>query len=143
MTLTARDPSPHQTFKFPAFQPDLMPMPEEEYGLSSSRTGSPSHTAQPNGGAIPPDRWQPRRDSRFGHANGAVQGTAGRHGRQKSLSEAIRTIRTRKASVSQNAVEIAEALKAPLSPKLIVGQNMAEGSTHDANVDRCSAASGT
>ncbi|KAF2826245.1 TPT-domain-containing protein [Ophiobolus disseminans] len=121
MTLTAaRDPSPHQTFKFPAFQPDLMPMPEEEYGHSSSRTGSPSHTPQTNGNAVPAERWQPRRDSRFGYANGAVQGSATRHGRQKSLSEAIRTIRTRKASVSQNAVEIAEALKAPLSPRLIM-----------------------
>ena len=40
--------------------------------------------------------------------------------RQKSLSEAFRTIRTRKASVSENAAEIAEALKAPLSVKLVV-----------------------
>jgi len=43
-----------------------------------------------------------------------------RHGRQKSLSEAIRTVRTRKMSVSQNAHEIAEALKAPVSTKLVV-----------------------
>jgi solute carrier family 35 protein E1 len=122
MTLTsARDPSPSQTFKFPAFQPDLMPLDEEEYGHSSSRNGSPSPAPQPNGSAMPgADRWQPRRDSRFGHMNSAAAGAA-RHGRQKSLTEAIRTIRTRKASVTQNAHEIAEALKAPLSPRLIVG----------------------
>jgi solute carrier family 35, member E1 len=42
------------------------------------------------------------------------------YGRQKSLSDAFRTIRTRRASVGANAHEIAEALKAPVSPKLIV-----------------------
>ena len=121
MTLT-RDPSPHQTFKFPAFQPDLMPL-EEEYGLTSSRSGSPSHapTQPANGSAIPAsDRWQPRRDSRLGSSYASSNASTTRHGRQKSLSEAIRTIRTRKASVTQNAHELAEALKAPLSPRLIV-----------------------
>ena len=93
---SARDPSPNQTFKFPAFQPDLMPMPEEEYGLSSSRTSSPSHTSQPNGSAIPADRWQPRKEARFGYANGASQGPATRHGRQKSLSEARKKIKKEK-----------------------------------------------
>lgn len=42
------------------------------------------------------------------------------HGRQKSLSEAYKTIRTRKASVSENMHEVAEALKAPVSWKLVV-----------------------
>lgn len=42
------------------------------------------------------------------------------HGRQKSLSEAYKHIRTRKGSVSANAHEIAEALKAPVSWKLVV-----------------------
>lgn len=41
------------------------------------------------------------------------------HGRQKSLSDAFKTIRTRKGSMSQNAQEIAEALKAPVSWTLI------------------------
>ncbi|KAH7089553.1 triose-phosphate transporter family-domain-containing protein [Paraphoma chrysanthemicola] len=115
-----RDSSPHATFKFPAFQPDLLPMPEEDFPFSSSRSASPSHTTQTNGNPIPADRWQPRKEARFGYANGAAHGSATRHGRQKSLSEAIRTIRTRKGSVSQNAHEIADALKAPLSPKLIM-----------------------
>ncbi|CAN9179330.1 unnamed protein product [Alternaria alternata] len=92
----ARDPSPNATFKFPAFQPDLLPTPEEDhiYGHTSSRSASPSHAAQTNGS----------NDTR----------------RQKSLSEAFRTIRTPKGSVSQNAHELADALKAPLSPKPIV-----------------------
>jgi solute carrier family 35 protein E1 len=115
-----RDSSPHATFKFPAFQPDLMPMPEEDFPFSSSRSASPSHNTQTIGTAIPADRWQPRKEARLGYANGAAHGSTTRHGRQKSLSEAIRTIRTRKGSVSQNAHEIADALKAPLSPRLIV-----------------------
>ena len=52
--------------------------------------------------------------------NGQVNVTGPRHTRQKSLSDAIRTIRTRKGSVSANAHEIADALKAPVSVRLIV-----------------------
>lgn len=43
-----------------------------------------------------------------------------KRGRQKSISEAIKTIKERKGSVVENAVEVAEALKAPVSPKLVV-----------------------
>jgi solute carrier family 35, member E1 len=71
------------------------------------------------GGQASAARWQPRRDSALkgsGWANGNAKG----HGRQKSLSDAFRTIRTRRASVSANVHEVADALKAPVSPKLIV-----------------------
>lgn len=141
----ARDPSPNATFKFPAFQPDLLPTPEEDniYGLSSSRSASPSHAAQTNGSAIPGDRWHPRKEARFGGMNGSSSGSSNRHGRQKSLSEAFRTIRTRKGSVSQNAHELADALKAPLSPKLIVRRAMHVSAWSMANRRRCSAACGT
>ena len=150
MTSTsARDSSPHATFKFPTFQPDLLPTPEEDdYGLGTSRGGSPNHghghVAQGNGSAIPADRWQPRRGSKVGLANGVGQGAPGRHGRQKSLSEAIRTIRTRKGSVTQNAQEIAEALKAPLSPKLVVrAHNYWRPGARSADPCSCFAESGT
>ena len=43
-----------------------------------------------------------------------------RRARQKSLSEALRTIHERRGSVTENAHELAEALKAPVSLKLIV-----------------------
>lgn len=143
-TADARDAGPHATFKFPAFEPDLLPTHEEEpFGLSSSRTASPSHAAHSNGYALPADRWQPRKEARVGFANHSITGTSNRHGRQKSLSEAFQTIRTRKGSVSQNAHEIAEALKAPLSPKLIVCCIGMPASAGDANQRRRSAASGT
>ncbi|KAJ8110160.1 hypothetical protein OPT61_g6921 [Boeremia exigua] len=117
----AHDAAPHATFKFPAFEPDLLPTHEEEpLGLTSSRNASPGPGAHTNGYARPPDRWQPRKEARVGFASHSNPGPSNRHGRQKSLSEAFKTIRTRKGSVSQNAHEIADALKAPLSPKLVM-----------------------
>ncbi|KAL1602391.1 hypothetical protein SLS60_005807 [Paraconiothyrium brasiliense] len=111
--------NPKETFKFPAFQPDLLPThAEEPFGLTS-RTPSPNRNQLPDGNTHTPDRWQPRRDQRA-RGNSSAHGPTTRHGRQKSLSEAFRTIRTRKASVSQNAHEIADALKAPVSPTLVM-----------------------
>jgi solute carrier family 35 protein E1 len=46
--------------------------------------------------------------------------TPSKHRPRKSISETISTIRTRKASMSANAQEIAEVLRAPVSYKLIV-----------------------
>lgn len=63
----------------------------------------------------------PRRDNsslQWSPARADSGGT--RHGRQKSLTDAFRTMRTRNGSVSQNAHELADALRAPVSPKLIV-----------------------
>lgn len=61
------------------------------------------------------ERWQSRRERAPGWST-----IKGKHGRQPSLSEAFRTIRARRASVSENVHEVAQALKAPVSPKLIV-----------------------
>ncbi|CZT11822.1 hypothetical protein WAI453_003121 [Rhynchosporium graminicola] len=71
-------------------------------------------------GSASADRWQPRKDSglRSSAWNGPAS-TGGRHSRQKSLGDAFRTMRTRKGSVSANVQEVAEALKAPVSPKLV------------------------
>lgn len=87
----------------------------------SPYSASPIRTNGSINGAPPVDRWQPRQDSnaRAFLAN-ANSNTGGGHGRQKSLSDAFKTIRTRRASVSANVHEISDALKAPLSPKLIV-----------------------
>ena len=133
---SAHDSNTQVTYKFPPFQPDLLPTHEEEpFGLSSSRTPSPVRATQANSGA-PTERWQPRKDQRNGYVNGSAHNHSTRtgHGRQKSLSEALRTIRTRKGSVSQNAHEIAEALKAPVSLKLIVRSQITckiDGGTDD------------
>lgn len=67
------------------------------------------------------DRWHARRDSRVRWApREPVSGSSGpsAYGRRTSISNAVH--RMRSASMSQNAHEIAEALRAPLSWRLIV-----------------------
>ncbi|KAI3323909.1 triose-phosphate transporter [Xylariaceae sp. AK1471] len=78
-----------------------------------------------NGGAhLNTDRWLPRTDAsrgvRFSPSSASTPSAfrAG-HGRQRSIGEAFRTIKERNGSVSQNAHEIADALRAPISPTLI------------------------
>ncbi|EQL04133.1 ER to golgi transport protein [Ophiocordyceps sinensis CO18] len=74
-----------------------------------------------NGSAILSDRWAPVPRREDGHG-GSVTWSASSNGRnrQKSLGDAFRTIRARNGSMSQNAHEIADALRAPVSPKLVV-----------------------
>ncbi|KAI9699347.1 MAG: suppressor of loss of ypt1 [Candelina mexicana] len=81
----------------------------------------PDASADVQNGFIPSERWQPRKDNVVYWGNGSMKGAGSRHGRQKSLSDAFKTIRTRRGSVSANAHEIADALKAPISLKLIFG----------------------
>lgn len=82
-----------------------------------------------NGGAhLNADRWLPRTDTSKGVRFGSVPSTttprtgglANGHARQKSIGEAFRTIKRRRGSVGQNAHELADALRAPISPRLIV-----------------------
>ena len=112
-----------ENFKFPDFEAlpsprSHLPVYEEERGTGRTSARTPSPNAPPkSNGILHSERWQPRRENHVAWSNG--QG-GNRHGRQKSLSDAIRTIRTRKGSVSANAHEIADALKAPVSVKLVV-----------------------
>ncbi|KJZ78853.1 hypothetical protein HIM_01626 [Hirsutella minnesotensis 3608] len=74
-----------------------------------------------NGNAMLSDRWAPasrRDDARSGGPGWPASNTT--RSRQKSLSDAFRNIRSRNGSVSQNAHEIADALRAPVSPKLVI-----------------------
>ena len=102
--------------KFPAFAPEPFSTRYEE-GTYHNSSSSPSHDVRRS---VDTDRWQPRRSSRAQWNPSAYPPPGARHGRQKSLSEALRTIRTRSGSMSQNAHEIADALKAPVSPTLVV-----------------------
>ena len=85
---------------------------------SSSRTPSPAKT----NGILHSERWQPRKDHHLVWDNGQINVTPPRHNRQRSLSDAFKTIRSRKASVGENAREVAEALKAPVSMKIVVSR---------------------
>ncbi|KAF2084752.1 TPT-domain-containing protein [Saccharata proteae CBS 121410] len=119
--LSPASASSPRTFKFPPFSPDILPPHPDEgiggIGISVRRSPSPNV----NGTALPADRWQPRKTDSGRWGNGSVPTAGGnRHNRQKSLSEAFSTIRTRRGSVSANAHELADALKAPVSMKIIM-----------------------
>ena len=112
-----------ETVKFPEFEPsqDRLFIQEEEYknAVKDGRSFSPQVIPRANG-SVHSARWQSRKDNHTIWGNAHANGSAPRHGRQKSLSDAIRNIRTRQGSVSANAQEIAEALKAPVSYRLVV-----------------------
>lgn len=91
----------------------------------------PSSTMTPTNGGISylprdefSDTWKPRQP---GHITWQrPKGLdASKHRPRKSVSEAITAIRARNASMSANAQELAEALKAPVSYRLIVSGNSA------------------
>jgi len=97
--------------KFPDFDAASAP-------ANGQTPGSRRQNGYTNGFTDPSDRA--RRDSRVRWAPPAdrqQQPHLG-HGRQRSISNAIRHLRT--GSMSQNAHEIADALRAPVSYKLIV-----------------------
>lgn len=81
---------------------------------SNNPSQLPSEYFRPAPGA----RYQPPVDS-LSWMRPAGNGGRG-HSRQKSLGDAFRTIRTRKGSVNANIHEISDALKAPVSPRLVV-----------------------
>ena len=117
--------SSHTKEKFPDFDHSisreyLVTFDENENtAATSSRSPSPAKT----NGTLHSERWLSRKESHlaWGNYNGHTNlAPPRRDGRQRSLSDAFKTIRSRKASVSENAHEIAEALKAPVSFKIVV-----------------------
>ncbi|KAI9703923.1 MAG: suppressor of loss of ypt1 [Bogoriella megaspora] len=101
------------TTKFPDFSQEQI----DEY----AQTAEERETRTPSPGPLPSaqklhsfQRWQTRREGGVSWTNGHT------HTKRKSLSEALHNVRTRRQSVSQNAHEIADALKAPVSMKLVV-----------------------
>ncbi|KAL1306416.1 hypothetical protein AAFC00_005121 [Neodothiora populina] len=125
---SAVQPSP-TTYKFPDLAEDALHHHNDSAVIDGPRPPSPN----PRPLGIPPhmhsnERWQGRRSGDYRLNGSSTWGPGGvntgppagtRHGRQKSLSNAFRTIRERKGSMSQNAHEIADALKAPISARLI------------------------
>ncbi|KAK3672870.1 hypothetical protein LTR78_007223 [Recurvomyces mirabilis] len=121
--------NPNRSFKFPDLAADhLMDAYVEEALEPPSRDQSPKPLNGLPHGLHSAERWPARKSARgmaqwsaWGGANGSVMnGGTQKHGRQKSLSEAIKTVRTRKASIVEDAHEIAESLKAPVSMRLVL-----------------------
>jgi hypothetical protein len=69
-------------------------------------------------------KWPARKSSQMVRENGRIPGLP-THRPRRSVSDALRNLRARRGSVSENAHELAEALKAPVSYRLIVGPNEA------------------
>jgi solute carrier family 35 protein E1 len=113
----ASRPNPNGNFKFPEYRASLdqfIPESVVDDTPPYSREGSPKPL--PNGIQHLHSAQRTNRTREWAPIN--------RNGRQKSLSEAIGTIRSarahgRKQSISQGAQEIAESLKAPVSYSLI------------------------
>ncbi len=138
-----------ESCRFPDLEPtsskDYLTVHEEEGDRcrTKGRTPSPQTWSGLTGGPRN-DRWQARKDHHVAWSNNNLSGTPAKHGRQKSISEAIRAIRTRKGSVSANAAELADALKAPVSVRLIVRTPFSRLYYSRTNVNyRFSASSGT
>ncbi len=114
---------------------------ESETGRSASvRTSSPAKTS----GGLHSERWRTRKDNHLAWGDGHLNVAGPRqHGRHRSISDAFRNIRTRKASVSENAHEIAEALKAPISFRILVREPVAMENASADDFLRFSALSGT
>lgn len=126
MPHSTRAPSATQapSYKFPADSKPSLRTSMEKFPDINSLDGQSEHMANGNefmDSSSPIDRWHARRDNGASWTNGHSTGGGG-SARQKSLSDAFKTIRTRKASVSANVHEISDALKAPVSPLLIVRQ---------------------
>ena len=120
-----RSSSSNPREKFPNLDTSKNEEPNPKYdecenGRSGSvRTLSPAKT----NGVLHSERWQaPWKENYLAWGEGHLNVAGPRqHGRHRSLSDAFRNIRTRKASIGENAHEIAEALKAPISLKILVG----------------------
>lgn len=94
--------------------------PYEETLDSAVGSGRPTTNTNASVKYAPSETWEPRKSSFYSrdHANGSLRNP--KHRPRKSISEAISTIRTRNGSVSANAQELAEALRAPVSYRLVV-----------------------
>lgn len=123
-SLSLRQPEWQLTSKASSSQ--SMTSPIDKFPPFSDET---HNAAVDSGGAFlgSPARYQPNNywegrnmgASTWDHTNGSTKIPRTRPSR-KSVSEAFRTIRARNTSVSANANELAQVLRAPLSCRLIV-----------------------
>jgi solute carrier family 35 protein E1 len=122
------NPAVQKPYKFPVLSGTLEEQEsaildyDRESGLDSSRSASPA----PLLNGIPSGMHSSRLTQRPGMQRqdstlrSWVSWAGGaRRPKQKSLGEAIKTVRTRKASMSESAHEIADSLKAPVSLRLV------------------------
>jgi hypothetical protein len=112
--------------KFPSFD-DLRP--EERF----RPVFSPQEASfSPLGDSLSGKNWPPRKSSVTGWEN-RNGGGLHKHRAKRSVSEVFDNLRQRRGSISANTQELAEALKAPVSYKLIVSLSPAGHKAIDIN----------
>jgi hypothetical protein len=99
--------------KFPPYEDSM------DAAVGSATPSTRPHRS-PSVKYAPGEPWEPRKSAFYSqnHPNGSLRNP--KHRPRKSISEAITTIRNRNGSMSANAQELAEALRAPVSYRLIV-----------------------
>lgn len=105
----------------PASSPiDKFPPYEDSLDAAVGSAPSTRPHRSPSVKYAPGEHWEPRKSAFYArdHPNGSLRNP--KHRPRKSISEAITTIRNRNGSMSANAHELAEALRAPISYRLIV-----------------------
>jgi solute carrier family 35, member E1 len=131
ITTTVISPSPTRLTIPPPSQRLVSPeTPMENAGekfpsFEDTRSEDKLHTIaspleiSPSINSLPVNNWPPRKSSQTGweYKNG---GGLQKHRPKRSVSEAFDNFRQRRGSISANTQELAEALKAPISYKLIV-----------------------
>ncbi|ODH30954.1 hypothetical protein ACO22_03521 [Paracoccidioides brasiliensis] len=108
-------PSSTTTYQTP-FSDNLAPLPSH---LSQPLRSSHHQQQQQQQQQYQPPRWAPRKHPSILSID-TSSSTGSKQRPRKSISEAIGGFRNRGTSVSANAQELAEALKAPVSYKLII-----------------------
>lgn len=114
--------SPHWQTQMTVLSPLLMASPPEKFPKADDE--SPKTTAEPRSLLTatptlvrhPEGQWSPRKNGIISHE----LSNASKQRPRRSISQTIGSIRARRLSVNVNAQELAEALKAPVSYKLIV-----------------------
>jgi hypothetical protein len=97
--------------KFPSFE-------DRRYEEKAYPVFSPRDISSP-ANSLPVNNWPIRKSSQTGWENRNGGGLY-KHRPKRSVSEAFDNLRQRRGSISANTQELAEALKAPVSYKLIV-----------------------
>ena len=127
-----RSSSANAKERFPDLDPTQSGAYSSDYNDSEHGRNASVRTLNPvkSSGVLHSERWQTWKGNHLAWGDGPLNVAGPRnHGRHRSISDAFRSIRTRKASVSENAHEIAEALKAPVSLKILVS-DLAELKMH-------------
>ncbi|KAL9111560.1 MAG: hypothetical protein Q9227_004048 [Pyrenula ochraceoflavens] len=96
----------------------LFPTPEAEASDDNLQRVSSPEEFPPFRRSVSNDRWTPQKSNHERWGVGTYRQPY-RHGSKRSVSEALGNFRTRRGSVSTNAQELADALKAPVSYKLV------------------------